>query len=105
MGPRPPRVGRSKWTKYQYRANAYKHYKDIPMILKMIKRPDTLKKRLKRYIRNNDDLPTNTSHLPANGNPNQSQTRQTTETSQSTLMTQQTVATDLPSCGNTEQNQ
>ena len=66
LGPRPPGIGRTLTTKYQYRNNAYKHYNDIPLILKQIKRPVIFKRRLKRYLRNNDDLPTNRSSSAPN---------------------------------------
>ena len=59
LGPPPAGIGLTKVTKYQFRPNAYHHYQDIPMILKQIKGQKTFKKRLKRYIFNNGDLPTN----------------------------------------------
>ena len=64
LGPKPSGIGRSIYIKYQYRANAYSNYKDIPEILREIKQPVIFKKRLKRYLRNNDDLPTNRSTGP-----------------------------------------
>ena len=53
LGPHPPGVGLSMLTKYQYRPNSYRHYKDIPMVIKEIKKPSTFKKRLKRYLMDN----------------------------------------------------
>ena len=59
LGPRLPGLGRTLTTKYQYRTNAYRHYNDIPLVIKQIRWPIIFKKRLKRYLHNNDDLPTN----------------------------------------------
>ena len=61
LGPRPLGLGCTLTTKYQYRTNAYRHYNDIPLVIKHIRRPVIFKRRLKRYLRNNDDLPTNRS--------------------------------------------
>ena len=59
LGPRPAGFGKTKTMRYQYRYNAYRHYEDIPQILKEIREPTKFKKRLKRYLYNNDDLPEN----------------------------------------------
>ena len=64
LGPRPAGIGISKFTKYQYRANSYRNYRDIPDILKEISRPVIFKRRLKQYLKNNDDLPTNRPSSP-----------------------------------------
>ena len=71
LGPRPAGLGLTRTSKYQYRANAYRHYKDIPLVLKQIRRPIIFKRRLKRYLKNNDDLPTNRSQsqLSPESNP------------------------------------
>ena len=68
LGPRPPGLGRTKTTKYQYRTNAYRHYNDLPLVLKQIRRPIIFKKRLKRYLRNNDDLPSNRTPVSSQDN-------------------------------------
>ena len=62
LGPKPAGVGRSKITKYQYRNNCYRHYEDIPQIIKEIRHPTKFKQRLKRYLVNNDDIPQNRKH-------------------------------------------
>ena len=67
LGPRPAGIGRSGNTKYQYRPNAYAIYNEVPQIIKDIKSQKIFKKRFKRYLKNNDDLPTNRSSDPADG--------------------------------------
>ena len=59
LGPKPAGVGQSKTSKYQYRANAYQYFSEIPQILREIRKPHLFNKRVKRWLRNNDDLPTN----------------------------------------------
>ena len=44
LGPRPPGLGRTASTKYQYRPNAYSIYQEIPLILKQITKPTLFKK-------------------------------------------------------------
>ena len=57
LGSKPAHIGTSKYSKYQYLANSYRMYQDIPQILKEIKKPDKFKQRVKRWLMNNDDLP------------------------------------------------
>ena len=64
LGPRPPGLGRTATTKYQFRPNAYRIYQEIPLVLKQITKPKLFKKRLKRYYRNNNDLPHNRDSTP-----------------------------------------
>ena len=59
LGNRPAGVGLTKYSKYQYRANLYRYYEPIPQVLKEIKNLDKFTKRVKRWLINNDDLPTN----------------------------------------------
>ena len=37
LGPKPPGIGCTMFTKYQYRANFYANYQDIPLVIKQIK--------------------------------------------------------------------
>ena len=48
LGPKPSRLGNSKFTKYQY--NAYYIYDKIPQVLREIKKPKIFKNRLKQYL-------------------------------------------------------
>ena len=58
LGPKPAGIGTTAASKYQYRANSYRHYEPIPLVIKKITKPHIFKKHLKRWIINNDDLPT-----------------------------------------------
>ena len=62
LGNKPPGVGTTKNTKYQYRPNAYKYYSQLPLILRQIKKPHIFNKRVKRWLKNHDDLPENKSY-------------------------------------------
>ena len=70
LGPRPPGLGRTRNTKYQYRPNSYDIYQQIPLVLKQIPKPKLFKKRLKRYYLNNDDLPQNRDPTPTTTSQN-----------------------------------
>ena len=59
IGRKPPGLGRTLITKYQYRPNLYEKYNSLPLVLKQIQKPLIFKKRVTRYLKNNDDLPTN----------------------------------------------
>ena len=72
LGSKPPGIGLTAISKYQYRANANKNYNLLPTVLKQIKKPSIFKKSVKRYLRNNDDLPANRSSDPAAGRTNSS---------------------------------
>ena len=73
LGPKPSSVGNSITSKYQFRANSYKNYDSLPQVLRKITKPVIFKKRVKRYLKNNNDLPTNEpnpigTQIPTNGN-------------------------------------
>ena len=75
LGPKPITVGRSITSKYQFRANVYKNYDNLPQVLRKITKPVIFKKRVKRFLKNNNDLPTNepnhtSPRHPTNGNNN-----------------------------------
>ena len=63
LGPKPHNTGQTKFSKYQYRAQAYSHYDQIPLVIREIRNPKNFKKRLKRWITNHDDLPTVKKYL------------------------------------------
>ena len=63
LGSRPTGLGKTLITKYQYRPNAYENYNNLPLVIKQIKKPKFFKLRTKRYLKNNDDLPTNRSSV------------------------------------------
>ena len=57
LGPKPKMVGRTRITKYHYRANSYEVYAKIPEEIINIKTPFLFKKWLKRYQINPKKLP------------------------------------------------
>jgi hypothetical protein len=57
LGNKPNSLGRTNYTKYTYRNLAYTHYSSIPSELTDIISSVNYKKRIKRYLTNNDDLP------------------------------------------------
>ena len=64
LGSRPKNVGKTRTTSQHFRSTSYKIYNNIPVILKEIKKKKIFKKRLKRYLMNNDDLPENRVSIP-----------------------------------------
>ena len=62
LGSRPKNIGRTRLTSQHFRSTSYKIYNNIPDILKEIKKKKIFKKRLKRYLMNNDDLPENRTY-------------------------------------------
>ena len=62
LGNKPPGVGNSKLSKYQYRPNAYRYFEQLPQVLREIRKPHLFNKRVKRWLKNNDDLPTSKNY-------------------------------------------
>ena len=81
LGNKPAGIGTTKYSKYQFRANSYKYYEQIPQVLKEINNPHKFSKCVKRWLNNHDDLPTNrnsTTDAPDQAqNPTMSQQAQT----------------------------
>jgi hypothetical protein len=64
LGVPPAQLGKTNITKNTYRNNAYLNYNSLPSVIQAIKGPNLFRKRLMRYLKNNNDLPTNYSkHL------------------------------------------
>jgi hypothetical protein len=65
----PVSLGRTLITRGTYRYTSYQIYSEVPEVLKRIKKPTLFKRRLKRYLVSNDDLPYNRcKHVSCNDN-------------------------------------
>lgn len=57
LGPRPSNTGRTTYTSNTFISRSYKIYNELPGILTIIPSKYLFKIRLKRYLKNNEDLP------------------------------------------------
>lgn len=57
LGPRPSHIGRTVFTNRTFISTAYETYNKLPGILTIIPSKHLFKVRLRRYLTNNDDLP------------------------------------------------
>ena len=57
LGPRPKNVGRTKLTRYHFRASAYQIYGNIPHEITLLKSKEKFKKWIKRFQKSKTDIP------------------------------------------------